>query len=292
MSTAFTIVNFFIQIMIFTFMYDQFIEPRWCYLLRLSMFTMVMAGIYLEFNFMPEHTNNTLSTVLRIIVIYILTLMAYRGSFIRKTLIFLLEIVLDIVTELISCLLAWRIYNLEMPYPTPVVLAPEALSMAKVICLDIMFLLTFIVIIVFKRKDLASKTSLRLLIIMLFFCLIHLAFLVIGYCVYRFKEYEINDWLNMTLQLMLFSLIIFHYFSTLRISRLEKQEARYKIVTAEIERDRRYFELADSKFDEISRIRHDIQNQLATVRLLMETEDGSNEAEKMINSISQHLDQI
>ena len=26
--------------------------------------------------------------------------------------------------------------------------------------------------------------------------------------------------------------------------------------------------------------------------LLMETEDGSNEAEKMINSISQHLDQI
>ncbi len=273
-------------------MYNQLLLPKWRYLTTVSLMTFLLSAAYLNLNYNPNSANGALSTITRLTSIFLMTLLGYSDKVTKKAKVYLLGIMIDLITEIISCSLPWAICHSKLPYPFPVEMAPEVVSMGKVICLDVLSITTLTVLIFIKKKDITSKYSQRRLIIMLLFCTIHFFFLVINYTVYRSPDFEINDWLHMIFQLMLFSIIIFDYFSTLRISELERKESRIKIINAEIERDREYFELADSKFEEISRIRHDMQNQIATIKLLMQTENGRKEAEDIINGISYRLDQI
>lgn len=292
MSTLFTYINFLLQSVLVIFLCDQLMTKRWNFILTVNYMSVLLTGIFVNLNYSPDKNNNTLSTILRILMIYVIIMLAFSDGILKKTAVFVLSLLIDLVTETVSVMLAWWIYKLDLPYPFPVEIEPEALSMAKVICLDVMFLLTLAVVLLLKRRNITEKYSRRLLVTVGLFGLAHFTFLVLYYCVARMERYEINDWLQMVFQLMFFSMILFCYFSTLRISEMEKKAAELDIIKTEMERDRSYFELADSRFEEISRIRHDIQNQLATVKLLMETEDGRQDAEDILNSLAEHLDSV
>ena len=292
MNIAFTIVNYVVQDIIIIFFFNQLLTPKWHFTTSVAVMSFLICSIYLELNYLPEKTNSILSTILRIAVIVFLIVFSYDDAPKRKIAVFVIQILLDLLSELISCLLAWSIFNSSISYPFAVTQSPELLSMAKIVCLDVLFVLSLTVIMFFKHRHLTSKQSYNLLFLMLIICVMHFIFLILYYCLGRTPEYEISDGLQMFLQLMIYSLIVFHYYNTIRVSDLERKEAEIERINEELKNNRLYFDLADSKFEEISRLRHDIQNELSTIKLLIEEEESIASAESMIETIEHRLDQI
>ncbi|MBQ5417706.1 MAG: hypothetical protein IIU25_01685 [Oscillospiraceae bacterium] len=292
MSVLFVFITFFLQCMMVVFLADQLLTRKFNFFAVVTEMSLILTVLFFRFSFYQDSSNGTISTSSRILSIYLVTLISFKDSLLRKTLVYLLGILVDLISELISVWLPWKILESDLPYPYPVEIEPQLISMGKVICFDVMFILTMMLVIAIKRKSISENYSLRLVGAIGALGLAHFAFLVLYYSTARLENFEINDWLQTIFQLMLFSIMLFYYFGTLRISALEKRAAELESIREDIENDRRYFELADSKFEEISRIRHDIQNQLSTVRLMLDDESSRKDAEEIIKSLVEHLDSI
>lgn len=154
---------------------------------------------------------------------------------------------------------------------------------------DMFMILVLSVLAAVKHR---TGERIRLLLMMLLFSALHLAFLIIFFITCGTADSEVNCLMQLCFQLLLFALITVQYFNSMRIAELERREAEVRRFSEEMEDSRRYFMLADSKFSEISRIRHDIQNHLSTARLLMEGSDSISSAESIIDAIEQRLDNI
>lgn len=292
MSSIYEMVNILIQSALTVFLLGQLLTPRLRYTVSALILTAGLSAVYLGTYFDHRIFNRAVSTVIRMAFITAYFVLAYRDSLRKKAGVFLLMMGIDTLAEISAALLTWSIYSVDSPYPRPTAIDPNALAMGRGVCLDVMFIGSLAAVMVYKRRYLNDRRSLRLLWLMLVFILTHLIFLVVFNCVCRPGSNRLNDWLQMAFQLMLFTNVLLYYAATLKINRLEKRAAELSLVSSEMERDREYFELADSRFEEISRIRHDIQNQLSAAKLLMSSEDGRQDAGEILRGISERLDRI
>lgn len=206
------------------------------------------------------------------------TLLSFDGSLKAKASAYLSGILISLAAVLGAELTARTIFGST---------APAAPS--QMLFLDLFMILALAVL---TTEKLRKKENAGLLLMMLLFSALHLAFLVIFFITCSTAASDVNCLMQLCFQLILYVLITVLYFNSLRLAELERREAEARRISEEMKENRRYFMLADSKFSEISHIRHDIQNHLSTARLLMEDNDSIGSAESIIDAIEQRLKNI
>ena len=81
---------------------------------------------------------------------------------------------------------------------------------------------------------------------------------------------------------MLCILLVIQYYSMLNRRELLRSAEELRTLRLQMDNNEQYYKLAESKFTEISKLRHDMQAQIQTVSLLMHDPDGQQNAERMI----------
>ena len=292
MNIAFSLADHVVSNIIIIFFLDLYLTPKWRFTTNVAVLSLLVCITSCLLTHLPEKERAVTDIILTAAALAFLIGFSYADSRKRKLTVLCVQIFLYLISKLISCLLAWGIFGFPQLHSFEAEKSQELLSMSRILCIDIFFILSLSVIIIVNHRHLIPDRSPGLLYLMLTICVMHFLFLLLYYRLGRTPEYEINDGLQILLQLMIFTPTVFHYFSTLRVSQLERNEAEIEHLNEELKNNRLYFELADSKFEEISRIRHDIQNELSTAKFLIEKEDSIESAKSIIDSIQHRLDRI
>lgn len=225
---------------------------------------------------------------------FILSVMLFEGKPIRKLLLFLsISLILSIAQVFggVFGIIAFGkepfakdTLNMELAYDSYVLNASRLLLGSALIVLSILAAILFR----FRKERIRS----RALWMMLMISLTHLVFLCVYYRINRNEASEWNNFIQLIFQLLLFIMLIYQYYSTLRTHCLLEAEKTLKAVQSQRESEYHYYKLADSKFTEISQLRHDIQNQMQAVKVLMQSKDGSAQAAGILNCIEERLDSM
>lgn len=187
--------------------------------------------------------------------------------------------------------LAWFVSAAGSQGAARLIFGGGRLSGSKMIFIDLLLLSALAALLTAKHSD-GLRGQPRLLLMMLLFTAAHLGFLVTFFLTCKTSQSSTNVLLQLCFQLILIILMTVQYSNSMRISELERREAEVRLIDAELENNRRIFMLADSRFSEVSRIRHDIQNHISTARLLMQSDGDGASAKEMISAIEQRLDNI
>ncbi|GEM_PF-3936357 len=142
------------------------------------------------------------------------------------------------------------------------------------------------------RKDKADKAVIKDLFFIIVLMLGHFGYLLIYYKLNKNDRTNMNNLIQLAYQVLFLVLVFIQYYTALRSRELMRAEQQFRIVRAEMDNNYRYYQLAESKFDEISKLRHDLNNQLGTVRQLLVNGNDIERAESIIDSISENLAKV
>lgn len=84
--------------------------------------------------------------------------------------------------------------------------------------------------------------------------------------------------LQLALQTVFFIMLVMQYYSTQHKRQLMLDAEEMKRLRLCMESNEQYYRLAESKFTEISKLRHDIHAQIQTVSVLLRDPDGDRSA--------------
>lgn len=167
----------------------------------------------------------------------------------------------------------------------------EMLSVIMGISNDIMLISSICSIIILRRKDERYRRMRAYLLLMTAFAFIHMAFFIFYYKTGQDKLENSDILVQLVFQSMLVYLLIFLYYTMKKnLKRLETEEMLAQIDES-MQRTHEYYTLARSQYDEISRIRHDMNNHLGTAAALIKDNQQS-EAQEIIEKLRTSLDGI
>ena len=150
-----------------------------------------------------------------------------------------------------------------------------------------MFILFGIILICLLRRSVPLMQELSVIFV---FIGCHFLFL----CTYLHNMTEALTETGVVLQLafqtMFTTLLIMQYYSIQNRRQLVQDAEELQRLRMQMESNEQYYRLAESKFSEISRLRHDIHAQVQTVSALLSDPDGRERAEKIIDSIQERLE--
>lgn len=138
-----------------------------------------------------------------------------------------------------------------------------------------------------KNNTAFVKSQLRIFLLIM---IVHYGFLIVHYS----KITEIDDFdllMNYIFQVIIILLLYLQYFAVCKNIDLLEENYLFSMKQSEQENEKRYYELAQAKFDDISKIRHDLNNHLGIAKHLI-LDDRKNEAQEIIEDICKTLDEI
>lgn len=287
MSLGIYFLNMLVQIIVIVFYFNQFLKPRKSFLTSVAMyflpFILITIISYLggdkdfdsNFNHISRYT-------LLIVVVYL----SYSDSALKKIVMGILFIFTELTCEKFTLIFFYKIFgNLSAQE----IIDQHYMAPGQMMISDVVLLFVVIVTFIINYRKFRLENLLMYLAYMLCFVSLHLVFLIAYYLINRDNVSEANNMIQLGFQTLLYIMIFIQYYNLRSTSRLREAEREYKAMQNRMENDYNYYMLADSKFTEISELRHDIQNQFQTIRTLLNTSNGRNEAENIIEDIQQRL---
>lgn len=281
------LLNMLVQIIIYVFFYNQFLKPKKPFLIMVSMFFCPFIIIH-AITILAGDTDfdSPAHQISRYALLMMFPFVFYSGKFTIKLIANILLIPYMLLCEQITLtviyILFGKLSNQEM-------IDYQLLAVAQTIVADLLLLFIIIMAFIINYRKFKLEKSLTELLYMLCFISLHFIFIVAYYYINRNNISEANNMIQLAFQALLFIMIFIQYYNSLNISRLRESEREYKAMQSRMENDYNYYMLADSKFTEISELRHDMQNQFQTIRVLLNTQDGRKQAENIIDDIQQRL---
>lgn len=290
MSLGIYFLNMLVQIIVIVFYFNQFLKPRKSFLTSVAMyffpFILITIISYLggdkdfdsNFNHISRYT-------LLIVVVYL----SYSDSALKKIVMGILFIFTELTCEKFTLIFFYKIFgNLSAQE----IIDQHYMAPGQMMISDVVLLFVVIVTFIINYRKFRLENSLMYLAYMLCFVSLHLVFLIAYYLINRDNVSEANNMIQLGFQTLLYIMIFIQYYNLRSTSRLREAEREYKAMQNRMENDYNYYMLADSKFTEISELRHDIQNQFQTIRTLLNTSNGRNEAENIIYTAASFIRKI
>lgn len=138
-----------------------------------------------------------------------------------------------------------------------------------------------------KNNTAFAKSHLGIFLLII---IVHYGFLIVHYG--KMAEIDAFDlFMEYIFQSIIVLLLYLQYFAVCRNIDLLEENYLFSMKQFEQENEQRYYELAQSKFDEISKIRHDLNNHLGIAKQLI-LEDQKNEAQEIMEDICKTLNEI
>ena len=118
----------------------------------------------------------------------------------------------------------------------------------------------------------------------------HILYLCIALNMQKELMTETGILLQLFLQTMFFIMLIIQYYSLQNRRQLMLEAEELKHLRLRMESNEGYYRLAERKFTEISKLRHDIHAQIQTVSALLRDPDGRESAESIIETLKQRME--
>ena len=285
MIGAVYLINNIIQAMVTVFFLEQIAKPKFRYSLTCTIWMTAITIIYSCGVFFP--LSQDLQSFLRICNSALMITVLYKGKILRNFLNFILLLVINTIFESISISICINVYGLSTD--TINITSTYHFCFVMLLYTDLWFIALLMIIILYKRKDLWIKENLTQIGIMFLAVLVHFIAIIIYYSDMSVLDNVHNQFIQMFFQLLLYIILVFNYFNALRTRKLMESQQALKNLETEMEHNYSYYTLADEKFTEISKLRHDILNQIQTVQYILRTEKNEHEARQIMKRIEEQL---
>lgn len=287
MNHATYLLNMLVQTIIYVFFVNQLLKPKMSFqtitAIYFCPFIIVYAVSILAGDTDLDSPGNKIS---RYVLGIIFPFVFYSGKWFKKLSASVLFCSSDLLCEALALVIIYKIFGRVSQQE---LIDNHLVPAGQAILSDVLLLFIIIVAFVVNYRKFKLEKSLAELSYMLCFISLHFVFVIAYYYINRNNISEANNMVQLAFQTLLFIMIFIQYYNSLNTSRLRETEREYKAIQNRMENDYNYYMLADSKFTEISELRHDIQNQFRTIRVLLNTPDGREEAENIIDDIQQRL---
>ena len=284
MTSAIYLISNLIQIIEAVFFLEQIAKPRFRFTITCVIWISGITAIYLLGQVMPLETD--LQGNLRIILTVLSILTLYKDRHIKKIINIFLIIGLSQIIEYIALLIWSKISNISI---SEININENNIIFPLLMIADLLFMSFLILAIFYNRKDLWIKENFTQLGIMFLTVLVHFIAIIIYYSDMSVLDNVHNQFIQMFFQLLLYIILVFNYFNALRTRKLMESQQTLKNLETEMEHNYSYYTLADEKFTEISKLRHDILNQIQTVQYILGTEKNEREARQIMKRIEEQL---
>ena len=279
------IVNNLVQCVEFVFLLEQIAKPKYRFTVTCTIWMIGVSIIFMTGQML--HLTQDIQSVIRICWSVLMVLGLYRGKLRHRILSFLIVFTLSTLTEFLGCLICTELYGI--PYEDLSLDPDYYFSFAMLLISDTLFICSLIFAIFWRRKELWIHGNFRQLGIMLLFVSIHFLMVIVYYLDQSVLENPRNQMLQIFFQLLLYFALIFNYFNALRTRKLMESEQALRNLETEMEHNYQYYTLADEKFTEVSKLRHDILNQIQTVQYLLRNGENEQEAREIMQRIEEQL---
>lgn len=284
MDTIIYFVEFYVQIIILTFSWNQIMRQRFPIIIQsfIYLFMIIIASV-LAFH---AGQNEVQQTIPKLITGLLFFIIAYNDSMLKKFIMFIVTTIITAVVTLSTEALVVKIFNQPI---TKFSSANSANAAGMIILQDLLLIFCVSGCIIYKIRDKSFRKNISHLMVMVAFTSIHMAFLIVYYSDTSVLDNQKNNIIQFVYQILIITMVLFQYYNTLRSQKLIETEETLKKLEMEKHYTYDYYMLADEKFSEISSLRHDIQNQIQAVEYL--TAEGGNyeEAREIINQIQKRL---
>lgn len=280
------------QAIIEVFLFHQLTHRTKPYLHDVALWFGLFSIVYFVFNALEQNsfTQNLQSAIL--LPVQILVIWRCTDPFRKKLTVLIINIIIPILVEVITIVTICIVCNIRAEDFYDRYSGNIYVSVGRVMVNDWLLLCVIGTILIFLHKELKNRTFRRDMGLILGFTGIHLCFMCAYFRTNMDTLTEVDILLQYAFQAMLIIMIFLQYFNAQRTRQLMKSEEELRVLQSRMETDYSYYQLASSKFTEISALRHDIQNQMQTVRTLLHSENGTEQAENIIEQLQTHLDEI
>lgn len=274
------------QMIIYVFFYHHISKPKKSYWFTVGFYFACVAAVHIAF--LPFGTAS-LQAVLPHIMLMLAqfpVMIWYEDTLPRKVLLVLGNITVQSVLETLLVMLYAAMSHTDLITFTTVDFGSTQVAAGRIFIIDLFLLFALLLICLLRR----NFRLLRDMAMIIAFVCGHFAFLC-GYLYFVSEALtEIGVLLQLAFQTMLCILLMIQYYSMLNRRELLRSAEELRTLRLQMDNNEQYYKLAESKFTEISKLRHDMQAQIQTVLLLMRDPDGQQNAERMIETIQQRLD--
>ena len=285
MSGAMYLIINAVQTIETVFFLEQVSKPKLRYSLNWIIWMICIVIVYILGVVFSLSINQ--QSYLRIFCSAVIVIGLYRGKITERVFSFVLMLAINIVAEFIGVGICQLVY--EIPIEAIDINSEHYLFYVMLLCTDLWFIGLLTVIIIWKRKELCIRGNFTQIGIMFVAVLIHFVAIFIYYMNESVLNNMHNHMMQLFFQLLLYIILVFNYFNALRTRKLMESQQTLKNLETEMEHNYSYYTLADEKFTEISKLRHDILNQIQTVQYILGTEKNEREARQIMKRIEEQL---
>lgn len=282
--------SYAVQIMLSIFLFHQLMKPRLHFMLIFGLWITEKAGTEILSTHYPM-IPDWIITAMDVLILFLVTFL-YKSGIRQKVTALLIYFIISITGEQGVLLILCQLFQKPYSALVQVEITNIIFDVGRLIMGDIMMMEVMIICFVNFYRQRLDRFLFRNLAIFSIFPVLHFGFL----CWYFYVRKEILtefDTLVITmLQLLMFSLLIIQYYNSQRTCQLLKNQQELRSMQSRLKQEQNYYLLADEKFTEISKLRHDIQNQLQTVRFLMHSPETQEQAVHIMDRIQENLDAI
>lgn len=227
--------------------------------------------------------------VLQYMLSFAVIIFFFEGKIKNKLIIYICQSLNSVVVAEISTLLLKIVCGIEVSATSNEVVRN---SLGALVTSDLLMIVVLSICWIIMKKKNNSKTKIAVpqIRIFLLILVIHYIFLLVHFI--GVDEADIaNLFMEYIFQSIIYILLYLQYFISIRNKELIQENHLLSVKQSISDNEKKYYELAQSKFDDISKIRHDLNNKVNIARQFI-LSDQKKEAQEVINNISESLNEI
>ena len=217
-------------------------------------------------------TENPLSSAAGIVVLLLAIVFLEKGDYKKRILFTLWSLVCMFISLGIITITIYSLYDL---HSWTEIIDLGMYSLGQTLSFDTLFALLMLTCIVVKMKHRNLKRDIVSIAIIVCFSLLHYVIIVVYFSDYSAVS-ERNLFFQNLLQFIMIILLIGQYYIFLAHQESDRNLEELKQLKKERDYNLRYYELAKKNETETAQLRHDLQNEIRTVRALIK--DGEFES--------------
>ena len=216
----------------------------------------------------------------------------YKGKLWKKALMFALMWAVALLSEWLGYLVIWRAFSIQDDYYVIMISEHIGVSSGRLLVSTIMLICVVIIVMIMRFREFRRERLLGPILAVLGYALAHTIYLTIYLFVNADNITQTSNLIQLIFQALLNTFIFIQYYSIKQVGKLLNSEKKLSLLENEMSDNERYFELANSKFEEISALKNELSEKLAEVTQLMAEPSGREKAGDIMDSISERLNSI
>ncbi|MDO4864341.1 MAG: GHKL domain-containing protein [Ruminococcus sp.] len=284
------IANLYLQLSIGVFIFTELGHPKRGFFFITTAWTALFYAVHRLFMlFETNAVEEVLQTTAKFLT-YFFVLTFYRENIWQKLRMSIYFSVVAIISEPFTLLLTSLAFGV-----TPSEFYSQnhmniVLMSGKMISIDLMLAMATVICMLVKRKEHNSSRTKGLWGILLFIML-HTVFIIAFFAANRSDISYQMVWTQMIFQLLLSIMIYLRYFNSKRALEFIRTEAELENAAIEAESNKRYYELAQNKYEAITSLQSHLCAQLEKADDMLSS-DGTEEMASIIGDIRRKLDEV